>query len=1360
MKTKLVALGASAGGLTALENFFKHIPKNPGCAFVIVQHLSPDFKSLMGQLLSAYTDIPIQEVTAGLTVEPDHIYLIPAGRLMRIKENIFDLQPRNPEKMPINIFMQSMADTYGAECAGVILSGTGSDGTEGCRAIREVGGLVIAQTPETAEFESMPKSIITKNISHAQAAPKDMWHLIENYNGNPEALDKLGPPPEASADEPLELVENLNIGYVELFAFLKRLYNIDFSSYKIASVSRRIQRRMEQCSIEDVSKYLSFLEENEYETDALYRDLLIGVTAFFRDAEVYSCLAENVLQPAFENLAESVENDEFRIWVAACASGEEAYSLAILTDEIARAHNFAGVINIFATDIHKGTVDLAGKGIYTKNELENVSEERIQRYFKVTEDGRFRVKPEIRKRVIFAHHNLLSDPPFTRIDLITCRNLLIYLKPDAQEMVLRSFQYSLKPEAHLMLGTSESLGPLEDDFKTVASREKIFRKIGSRAIAPRPRQMFKSQSKPLNIIPTPSSTRTVSIDRDLLNTYDLILRKHAPAGVLISSSREIKHYFGDGAKYCKPSEGRVDNDFLSLLAGDLKLAVSTSIQRVVSKGNTVKSKGIRCETREGEETVIDVTVEPYPGTGSEVGMMLITFSPRQLPGEMTEVDAENESVPGQFLAQQEAQARILMLEDELRSAKENLQATVEELQTSNEELQAINEEVQVSNEELQSTNEELHSMNEELYTVNSELQQKNQQLVDLNNEHENLLTNTEDGILYIDRDMRIKKFNPAIAFAFNLLPQDLGRPVEHIAYNLRHREEMLDDLRNVLKTGVRKEREARTEDGVIYLRRFTPFLDENGEVNGVVLTFTDITESSQMRERLSRAMRTAGMAWWEWDLTTDRLDVHAEGECILGYDCATMDNDSAYWFSRVPPEEIDHVRTTLDDCINGVTDEWLCEHRYMNAAGEYEWVLDSGKVTRRGRDGKALEMAGTTMNINRRKTMELDLRASKEAAESAMIAKANFLSTMSHEIRTPLNGITGMAELLKLESKDPGLSRYIDTINESANILLELIGGILDYSKAEAGKLELNLEYTNVHKLIDGTVKVMRGKAEEKRVRLDADVQLQHDSYKVDRIRLRQVLMNLLSNAVKFTPEGGHASILVRDFEDQSLEFKVQDSGIGIDAETQKTLFDPFTQADSSFARAYGGTGLGLSICKQLVELMGGFIDVISAPGKGSTFIFTIPSSGLTKSSPVTDDGDEVSFTPLPEGAIKAMVVDDDKTNAEVMSLMLSKCGATVDCVDSAHACIEKLKETPYNLLFLDLHMPEATGFHVAERIRAGEFGEEMKHIPLIAFTADVAQSTRRKAQGAGFKDVLYKPTSMAQIKRVLHDLSIAREPA
>jgi two-component system CheB/CheR fusion protein len=1083
------------------------------------------------------------------------------------------------------------------------------------------------------------------------------------------------------------------------------------------------------------------------------------VTEFIRDPDAYEELAAGVIRPV---LSGEDAPDEFRIWVAGCASGQEAYSVAMLADEIAREHGYKGHISVFATDIHKRSVQHAGAGIYTPAEVANLSPERLDRYFKISDTGDFRIKPELRQRVVFAQHNLLVDPPFTRMDLVTCRNLLIYLKPNAQDSVLRSLHYALKMGGTLFLGSSESLGELGTAFKTISSKNKIYRKHADFKGHTRPEQLFgqPKMGKATGNAHVPQNNSTVSIDRDLLQAYDLILKRYAPSGVLITRTREVRHYFGDTSRYFAAPEGRADNDFLAMFSGDLKLAISTTLQRVLSKNQAIRSEGVSCTTRHGEE-VIDVTVTPYIENERDLGLILVTFEPR------AEAQAESESEASEsFKAGEETHSRILMLEDELRSTKENLQATVEELQTSNEELQAINEEVQVSNEELQSTNEELHSMNEELYTVNAELEQKNVQLIELNDDHENLLTNTEDGVLYIDRDKRIKKFNPAIGFAFNLLPQDIGRPIEHIAYNLEGQSDMLKDIEMVLESGERSERELRTNTGVNYLRRFTPFRDANGDIGGVVLTFTDITEASQMRSRLARAMESASMAWWEWDLQTDRLDVHAEGECILGYDCDAIDHNSKYWFDRVHPDEVEMVRQSLQDCIDGKTDEWICEHRYARANTdpiEWEWVYEVGQVTRRTASGRPLEMAGTTMNIHARKLLELDIWASMEAAEKALQVKSEFLSVMSHEIRTPLNGICGMAELLDLELEDPKLKHYIEVLTTCSSSLLSLINGILDYSKAESGKLELSPRDYNVEQLAKEVVKIISSTANAKEVSVVTDFKQNGKIYELDDTRIRQVLLNIVGNAVKFSQRGGRVKLEITSNQENkdALEFTVTDQGVGVSPEFMENIFDPFSQEDGSNTRKFGGVGLGLSISKQIVELMGGQIEITSRKEKGTRVRFSILAQAKDDTDQAADfrdgkaDGEALSGNKK-KPFKKILIVDDDPANMIVLEKMVKQCGYDAQAVPGIKRAVAALSEgdDQFSAALLDLHMPDGTGYDMLEKIKAGETGREHAIMRCYACTADASQETRAKVHESKFDGLLVKPVRLAAVKEVLDGLS------
>ncbi|MFP4260498.1 MAG: chemotaxis protein CheB [Opitutales bacterium] len=1336
MKEKLIGVGASAGGLAALEAFFRRVRPDSGCSFVVIQHLSPDFKSMMAQLLAVHTEVRIRVVEEAMPLAKDHIYLIPAGKLMTLEAGCFRLRPRNSEEMPINTFFQSLAREKTKDAIGIVLSGTGTDGTAGCRSIREAGGLVLAQEPESAEFTSMPESIIRAGLPHGVAPPEGLWSLIEESGGDPDSIS-------SDLRGSGEAAEILGMPYQDLFGFLERLYGINFSAYKAASVGRRLRRRMEMAHLNDVALYLKKLEHDAEETDALYRDLLIGVTGFFRDPEVFEKLAECALRPMF---ADKAGNAEFRAWVAGCASGEEAYTMAILADEVAREYDFEGRFCIFATDAHEGSVARAAQGVYSAAELAPLGPERIRRWFIELPDERFRVKPDLRNRIVFSRHNLIVDPPFTRMDLVSCRNLLIYLRPSAQEDALRSLLYALHDKGTLLLGSSETPSSIESSLKPLSGPHKIFRKVASLQGGLRPARLLGGPSARSTLTRMPERpARSISLDRDLLNAYDEILRQFAPSGVLVDRDRIVRHYFGDVSHYLAPLSGRADSDFLSLLEGDLKLAVSTSLQKAIREGARVRSEGIRANTGSGP-AVLSITV--FPIGGDEGPLFLVTFESKDaLPPEVDEPVSET----GSFRGTEGAESRILMLEGELRATKENLQALVEELQTSNEELQATNEEAQVANEELQSTNEELHSTNEELYTVNAELEQRNQQLVELNTDHENLLANTGDGVVFLDPELCIKKFNPAACRVFRLVPHDLGRPIEHITYLLEGQQKMLDDIHSVLDDGLTREREAPSPDGHVFLRRVTPFRGAEEKILGAVLTFTEITEVAQMRSRLARAMESAKMAWWEWDIRTDRIDIHAEGDCILGYACDGFSGSSHFWFDRTHPDDVEYVEKALKDCLEGRADEWRCQHRFRRADRDaYEWVDEVGWITARDEQGRPAEMAGTTMNIHERKLMELSIVEERDRAREALQAKAEFLSTMSHEIRTPLNGVVGMAELLKGSTDDPKVASRIEIINDSAALLLELINGILDLSKAEAGRLELELEYNHLAEAVESVCKVIRPQMEAKNIKFESSIPTDLGDRLFDSGRLKQVLINLLGNALKFTPDSGEVQLAVEAEGADRIRISVADDGVGFDEQLKAKIFDPFTQGDSSNTRKYGGTGLGLAISQRLINLMGGELDAESTPGKGSTFHFSFDAPGR----PAADaDSAEDEDTP-PQGtsarAKSVLVVDDDSINRLVISQLLETCQVHCTQAESAEEARGLLSGGSFDAAIIDLHMPGESGADLGRWIRSSP---DLKNIRLVAYTADSGRETRAEVEEIGFDHFTLKPINKAALGTMLDQI-------
>ncbi len=834
----IVGIGASAGGLKALEQFFDNMPSNSGMAFVVIQHLSPDFKSLMSDLLSRHTSMPVHQVTEGVRLQANSVYLIPPKTQMTVMNEKLNLTERvvgQHLELPIDVFFHSLANDAGMRGVGIILSGTGSDGSRGIQSIHNKGGLVLVQTPESAQFDGMPRSTIASGMSNHTLTPDKMPDLLMEYANCP----------LAAREEMLYKLDVLDDEgeYAELFALLRRSYNLDFSKYKGATVGRRIVRRMELLLIPKVSDYVSIVSGDPDELEALYKDLLIGVTEYFRDKKTFLHLEKSVIPQLFADLK---QGEDLRVWSAACATGEEAYSLAILLAQHAERIDFTGKVTVFATDVHKSSLETASQGIYSLDRLSNVDQERLERFFKKEGDGRFRVTAQLRKMVVFASHNLLSDPPFTRLDLVCCRNLLIYFLPEVQERAIALFHFALKKSGVLFLGSSEDLGAYTGEFEVISNKHKLFRKLRDLKLVIDFDITGPATAKITPVsIRQPSTTRQAILDRQVLYDYDMLLRKHLPPGVLINEKRQIIHYFGNVAEYLKMPEGRLEKDILLLVGDNLNIALGTALQRADKTRQCVVSRNVRV-SRGGKDFLIDLIVDPLLDSETRTTHYHISFEQirqREPVQPHDELDVGNLDVIVQY------RQHIADLEMELLSSSENLQTTIEELQTSNEELQATNEEMMASNEELQSTNEELHSVNEELYSVNSEFERKNLELIQLTTDYNNLLASTDIGTIFLDKEMRIRNFNAAISTSFNLLPQDIGRPINHIAFRLSNQEQMLADIQKVLDGGAPVERERCSADGKWLLKRVMPFTTETGQVEGVVITFTDITHIKEALEQ-------------------------------------------------------------------------------------------------------------------------------------------------------------------------------------------------------------------------------------------------------------------------------------------------------------------------------------------------------------------------------------------------------------------------------------------------------------------------------------------------------------------------------
>lgn len=968
----IIGLGASAGGLRALETFFEAMPCDSGCALVVVQHLSPDFKSLMNDLLARHTRMRIFRVENGMQLERDCIYLIPPKKLMTIKGGKLVLTEREAARQlefPINVFLDSLAADAGPTAVAVILSGTGTDGTQGVRSVHEAGGLVIAQSLESADFNGMPRSAINTEMVDYILPPEQMPEAITTYARYPHL--RL-----AQNARPLTLHEAKN-SYGVVLEQLRHTYGIDFGEYKIPTVQRRILRRMSFLQIADVPSYAKRLSEQPTELDDLYKDLLIGVTEFVRDPEAFEVLGTEVLP----NLLKESGREEFRVWVAGCASGEEAYSIGILVDEQVRAAGYKGRVVIFATDMHRDSLARAAAGVYERARLENLGPSRIARYFKEEANGLYRVIPDLRQRIVFSSHNVINDPPFTKVDLITCRNMLIYFQPATQERVLALFHFALRHGGVLFLGSSEGLGNIEGGFATLSVKNKIYRK-STDSLVPPPEIRTLPSLRPLRVgggalgsnLPS-----TVAVSRALLNAYDFLLRSALPSSFLATENGEIVQYFEHSSRFLLPPEGRSHDNLFNRTDGDLRLALTTLIPKAFKLGEPVQARGVR-QSGGAQDVMLDISVTPIPDERYGCSLVHVALTnPREAPRRpsVTTDRAGN----GTFESKDALHHRVNDLELELHSTKENLQSTVEELQTSNEELQATNEELLAANEELQSTNEELHSVNEELYTVNAEFERKNHELKTIGEDLNNLLASTDIGTLFLDRHLRIRRFTPSIGRIFKLLPQDISRPIDHLAYQLEGEPDLIARLKEVLATGKPAEREICTRDGEWLYQRVLPFRTAEDQIDGVVLTFTDISGLKSIQDKLNLAMEFSRMVWWEWNLVSQELTTHTGGQSLFGFEGSVFKTTTAEWHNLIHPEDLERVQQSLERCLNGDASRWECQHRFLTRDGQWRWVVNKGKVAASNETGQPVRMLGTTQDVHERCLAEQEIRKLNLALE-------------------------------------------------------------------------------------------------------------------------------------------------------------------------------------------------------------------------------------------------------------------------------------------------------------------------------------------------------------------------------------------
>ena len=1212
LKCPVVALGASAGGLEVFARFFELVPANSGVAFVLVQHLDPRHETLMPELLAPHTDMPVLRVSDGLQMRANHVYVIPPNVGLELNSCGFRLTPlpARSERKVIDQFFRSVAEDQGESAVGVVLTGTGSDGTLGLKAIKEHGGLTIAQLPASAKFDSMPQSAIA-------AGNVDVVLPIEEIPDR--ILDHIRYLNRLHNRKGAETIQREALKHLpKIFSALRKKTGQDFSLYKRSTVIRRIQRRMQIMYLDSVAKYVQKLNNTPEEVDALFKDLLIGVTQFFRDPGSFEVIAKKVIPAIFQ---EKRREPAIRVWVPGCASGEEAYTLAILISEHAATCASRPRIQIFATDLDVDALEFARRGIYAEDIAQQVSPERLHRFFRKVPGG-YEVVDEIRELCIFSPHNLIKDPPFSRLDLISCRNLLIYLEADLQKKLLPLFHYALNPCGYLFLGPSENIASRSELFRLIDPKHRLFQRKPS---------LLNSSSGQLPVIDpgrvtrlqlSSTSSSSVPKEQNLSRSIErMILEEYAPASAVINEHAEVLYFSGNTGKYLAPTSGVPSNKIVAMAHKDLRLELRTAIHRAVSTHKEVARRNVTLRVGRRREQ-LDLIVRPLIELGKELDLYIVLF--RQVPA----TKVSKRSVPQKFIDPEHPV--IKQLENELRDTKEDLQTTIEELETSNEELKSANEELLSMNEELQSANEELQTSKEEIQSANDELQRKIEEAdaanAELRRSHEerarfaSIVQNSDDAIIGKTLEGIVTSWNAAAEHIFGFTPKDMiGQSIKKIIPpELHHEEDMiLARLRQGLSVQhYETERVTKSGRRIFISLTSSPIRDQQGFIIGAAKIARDITvrrQADELRNRLAAIVESSDDAIISKNLDGVITTWNKGAEIMYGYTAEEVIGQPITIL--IPAERVDEEPAIMERLKRGEK----IEHYETVRRRKDGTLMDVSLTVSPVKDstGKIIGASKIARDVTLQKQMERALQESKTQLEQKVAERTaslrettqqleTFCYTIAHDLRSPLRGQQSFAQILLEdygESIDAKGKTYLERIVASARRLDTLIVDLLAYSRLAREDLKFDR--------VD-----LKAVVKDVEDQLSEQINSAHGVVTIGKLHaikghpatINLLVTNLVTNALKFVRDGVPPRVKVfSEHHGDFVRLWVEDNGIGIQAENVQKIFGIFQRLHS--ANAYPGTGIGLAIVQKGVERMNGRVGVESVFGEGSRFWIELPAA-------------------------------------------------------------------------------------------------------------------------------------------------------
>ncbi len=1160
----IVGIGASAGGLEAIEQFFSQTNPNSGMAFIIVQHLSDQYKSFMPELLARHTEMTILRAEDGMEIKPNHIYLNPPRSEVTVEKGklcITRLENKPHYFFPINSLFSSLAIEKKDKAIGIVLSGNGTDGTNGVKEIHEAGGVILTQSKDTAKFLDMPRNAEETGFVDFIMAPAEMPKFLQKYNSYRKI--KL-------EDTELE----------KIYRLIKDKCGVDFSLYKQSSVIRRIERRVNLFSAHctTLKDYRDYLEKNPNEIVHLQHDLLIGVTHFFRDPDAFEILKKEVIPQIFQQKRKNCES-EIRIWVAGCSTGQEAYSLAILFKEYMDEVNEDFNIRIFATDLDKNAIKVAMSGIYPESIVSSLSKTRLANNFEKHGDN-FKVKKRLRDLIVFAPHNIAKDSPFVHMDFISCRNMMIYFQPELQKKILSLFHFSLNKNGFLFLGPSETIGKLSHLYEAVHSKWKIFKCVESSEWDMSNTFSFSNYTnKGTTSSHLDTYTQYVN-SKNSINTekpFQSILETYTTPCLIVNEEDQVVVTGGKIEKYLKGPISNKNSNILRMVQTDLSVAIGTALKKVRGEQKQVHYPNVPLKIGKVKRE-ISLTVKPL--TFKNFVIVLLD-----------EIDPSEKTSPPEVILHQENKSlnqSIIELEEELFRTQQHLQTIIEELETSNEELQSTNEELIAANEELQSTNEELQSVNEELLNVNNEYHLKISELTDLTNDMDNLLISTNIATVFLDKDLRVKRFTPEATKVINLLEIDIGRPFFHISNNLQY-DTINEDANVVLSTAKRIEREVKDRLGNWYSVRIMPYRTSENFIRGVVMTFIDITQVKKVSDDLkvtSFALEQSPANILIAD-TQGKLE-YANQQFLNTFNFITKD--------IINQDIIDLYQHKLSvpdfpkiwNIVNKGK-QWSGELVVTDKDGNKMWESVSFTPIADER-GQQIQILRIAEDITVRKEAEAILKNSE-----ILTALGQLAAGIAHEIRNPLTSLKGFLQLM-----DEG-KNYSQTYGEIMLSEFERIESIVSELLLLARPQDVKYEYSNVDTIVKNVLLLLETQANMKSIEIRKSIPSNLPQIRCVENELKQVIINIVKNAIEATPEGGQITVSISVDYDDTLKIEIIDSGVGIPKERLDKIGQPF------YTTKEKGTGLGLMVSFKIIENHAGKMTFISEPEKGTTVTIRLP---------------------------------------------------------------------------------------------------------------------------------------------------------